>query len=327
LSTITRSKLGAIVGTVLVAGLALTGCSTPAPSGDSTSGADALTIGIVSYDTTTVSAKAETDGATAAIEAEGWTALSQDPKGDPAQANSICTQYVTRQVDVIVISVFSSDQMAQCMSAASGASIPVFYLASSLETGMAGAIGTSVPGPINEAMISAVKDLPNLRILAMTLQPGAPCRAREADLDDQLEAAGLSDKIDKHEVVVPGQVTDAQAATTAWLSAHPESAGEDLVIWSCFADPAVGAYAALQQAGRDVPIYTWDLTKPAVDPIKSGAFAAVLAIDAAGEGVQLVGLIKDFLAGGEPQSLDAASTVLTKDNIDQYLADNPNAAN
>ncbi|TPW65688.1 substrate-binding domain-containing protein, partial [Schumannella sp. 10F1B-5-1] len=81
---------------------------------------------------TTLAAKAETDAAKSAMEAEGWEVVTQDPKGDAAQANTICTQFITRQVDVIVISVFDTTQMAQCMTGAASASIPVFYLAGSL---------------------------------------------------------------------------------------------------------------------------------------------------------------------------------------------------
>jgi ribose transport system substrate-binding protein len=260
------------------------------------------------------------------MEAEGWEVLSQDPKGDAAQANTICTQYVTRQVDVVVISVFDTTQMAQCMAAASAASIPVFYLAGSLTDGVAGAISTDAAAPVNDYMVEQVGDLPNLKILAMTLQPGAPCRAREADLDEKLAAAGLSDKIEKHEVVVPGQVTDAQNATAAWLQANPESEGADLVIWACFSDPAMGAYAALQQAGRDVPIYTWDFSDQAVEPLRNGDLAAVLAIDSAGEGALLVDLIKGHLDGAEPQQVDAGTTIVTPENLEDFLAEHPEFA-
>lgn len=323
----TRGRRGLAVGALALAGALLAGCSASTPGTDSGDGGDdSLTVGIVSYDTTTLSAKAETDGAKTAMEAEGWEVLTQDPKGDAAQANTICTQYVTRQVDVIVISVFDTTQMAQCMSGAAAASIPVFYLAGSLADGVAGAISTTAAAPINEYMIEQVADLPNLKILAMTLQPGAPCRAREADLDEQLEAAGLSDKIEKHEVVVPGQVTDAQNATAAWLQANPESEGSDLVIWACFSDPAMGAYAALQQAGRQVPIFTWDFSDQVVEPIRSGYISAVLSIDSAGEGAQLVDLIKGHLDGGEPQEVDANTIIVTADNLDDFLAEHPEFA-
>ncbi|TPX00911.1 substrate-binding domain-containing protein, partial [Schumannella luteola] len=114
--------------------------------------------------------------------------------------------------------------------------------------------------------------------------------------------------------------------TAAWLQANPESEGSDLVIWACFADPAMGAYAALQQAGRQVPIYTWDFSAQVVEPLRNGSLAAVLAIDSAGEGAQIVQLIKDHQAGGEPQEVDAATTVVTPDNLDEFLADHPEFA-
>lgn len=320
----TRGRRGLAVGVIALAGVLLAGCSnTPSGSGDD---GDKLTVGIVSFDTTTVSAKIETDGAKTAMEAEGWEVLSQDPKGDAAQANTICTQYITRQVDAIVISVFDTTQMAQCMTGAAAANIPVFYLAGSLSDGVAGALSTTAAAPVNSYLIEQVGDLPKLKVLAMTLQPGAPCRAREADFDEQMEAAGLADKVEKHEVVVPGAVTDAQNATAAWLQANPESEGADLVIWACYADPAMGAYAALQQAGRDVPIFTWDFSDQAVEPVRSGAMAAVLAIDSAGEGEQLVELINNYRDGGDPIEVDANTTIVTPDNLEDFLADNPQFA-
>ncbi|QNO36888.1 sugar ABC transporter substrate-binding protein [Protaetiibacter sp. SSC-01] len=322
-----RGRRGLALGALALAGVMLAGCSIDGSSnGSKDGGDDTYTVGIVSYDTTTLSAKSETDGAKTAMEAEGWEVLSQDPKGDAAQANTICTQYVTRQVDAIVISVFDTNQMAQCMTGAAAAQIPVFYLAGSLADGVAGAISTTAASPVNEYMIEQIKDLPKLKILAMTLQPGAPCRAREADLDEKLEAAGLSDKIEKHEVVVPGQVTDAQNATAAWLQANPESEGSDLVIWACFSDPAMGAYAALQQADRDVPIYTWDFSDQVVEPLRSGDISAVLYIDAAGEGGQLVELIKAHLAGEDPQEVDANTIIVTPDNLEEFLAEHPEYA-
>ena len=50
---------------------------------------DGFTVGIVSYDTTTLAAKLETDAAKAAMEGEGWSVVTQDPKGDAAQAKSL----------------------------------------------------------------------------------------------------------------------------------------------------------------------------------------------------------------------------------------------
>jgi ribose transport system substrate-binding protein len=323
-----RSRLitAAVVGIALTASLA--GCARGSSAAKSVT--SDLTIGVVTYDTTAVAAKVETDSAVSYIKKAGWTALSQDAGGDPAKANTICQQYVTRHVDAIAVSVYDWDQMAQCTNAAKSANIPVFFMDSSLVKGMAGAIATSGGAPINKYFISQVKDKPNLQILAFTLQSGAPCRARQADLIPRLKAAGLSGDLTKHEVVVPGQVTDAQAATQAWLNGHPESKGQSLVVWSCFADPATGALSAIRQAGRsDIPIFTWDLTKASVQPLQSGEFAADLAIVNQGPksiGAQTVGLIKGYIKNKTVKGLTANFTVVTKTNIDAYLKANPQAA-
>lgn len=320
-----RTVSALLAATAIAAPFALTGCSTTG-AGTAASDGKGLTVGVVSYDTTSLSAKAETDAASSEMKKEGWDVLSQDAKGQADQANSICTQYVTRHVGAIVVSVFTEDQMAQCMNGAKAQNIPVFYMAGSLTAGAAGAISTTVAEPINDVFIKKVKDIPNLKILAFTVQKGAPCLAREADLDKKLEANGLSGKIQKHEVPVPGQVTDAQAATQAWLTANPASNNSNLVIWSCFSDPAMGAYAAMQQVGRIVPAYTWDFSSSVVDPMRKGAIAAVLSIDSAGEGKQIVKMIKDNRTGGQPQQVDAASTVVTPETLDTFVSKNPDLA-
>jgi ABC-type sugar transport system substrate-binding protein len=322
-TTFIKAAAAAVIA--LVAGGSLAACSggsTPSGSG----GADAKTIGFVNFDTTSITANSFATASQAAVEGAGWTFLVQDPKGDPAQANTICNQYVTRQVSAVVVNTFESSQMGQCMAAAKGANIPVFFIGSLYTDGMAGAISSVVPGPINDAFAKAVKDQGVQQSLELTYNPGAPCRVREEELD----ALNLSVTATKQEVTIPGQTTSAQAATQAWLNAHPADKGEKLAIWACFSDPAFGALAAIKQAGRtgeNIPIYTWDLTKQIVDAIKADEITATLWIDANGMGQQLVQMINDYDASGKPVGqVEGAYEVVTADNIDAFLAANPDAA-
>jgi ribose transport system substrate-binding protein len=281
-------------------------------------------VGIVGFDTTSPMDNTFATAAQSFLEKDGFTVLTQDPKGDPGQANTICSQYVTRQVVALLVVTFNKDQMAQCMSQADAAKIPVFFSGSPLQDGMAGAVDNTAPPPINDVFIKYLKDNGITDILSLDYSPGTPCRLRAAYREDALSKSGLNVKESKHEFPIPGQVVDSQNATAAWLAAHPASAGK-FAIWSCFADSSSGAVAALNQVGRtDVPIFTWDLTKAIVPAIKTGQVAATLYLDAPGIGGQDGQLIEAWLGGNtKPQGVVAASTIVTKDNIDAVLAAHP----
>jgi ribose transport system substrate-binding protein len=311
-----RVGLGSLLGLAIV---------TAACGGSTPSGPKAVRVGLVAFDTTTVAAQREADASKKAMEAAGWTVSMQDPSGDASKANALCTQFVAQQVDVVVVDVFQGGQMAQCLSAASTANIPVFFIASVLAPGMAGAISTSIPTKINQIFVDYVKTLKKPKIFSLQFSPGAPCLARQKDEFAQLTTAGIAlSNVQSHEVKIPGQVVDSQAATTAWLNAHPKSAGEDLVIWSCFSDAALGANAAMKQSGRSAPSYTWDLTKQIVPLLKSGEIKATSISDAPKLGDQLVKMITDYRGGNKtPQAIDATALVLDASSIDAYTAANP----
>jgi ABC-type sugar transport system substrate-binding protein len=284
------------------------------------------TVGIVAFDSTSFMDKNFADNAKSKLEGDGFKVLMQDPKGDTGQANAICSQYVTAKVDAIAVITFAIDQMATCVAGAKAANIPLFFEGSPLIAGMAGAVDVSLPMPINDVFIKYVTDNAITDILTLDYSPGTPCRLRAKYRDEQLAAKAPSVKVTKHEFPIPGQVVDAQNATAAWLAAHPAGTGK-LAIWSCFVDPTSGAVAALNQVGRtDVPIFTWDFGKTILPAIQNGQVAADLMIDSVKVGGQVGQMVEDYLNGNTtPQAITAASLVLTKDNIAQFLKDNPGA--
>lgn len=337
----TRRAAGVIaVGGALL--LALSACSSGSSSTESSAAASAApsaaapassaaaaakgTVGVVEFDTTAAIDNLFVQGTKKQLEAMGYTTISQDPKGDPGQANGICAQFVTQQVQAIVVTTFALDQMAQCMSQAKDANIPVFYIGSPLLDGMAGSVDVTSPKPINDLFVPYVKDNGVTDILTLDYTPGTPCRLRKEYRDEQLAAQAPDVKATNHEFPIPGQVVDAQNATAAWLAAHPEGSGK-FAIWACFTDPTTGAVAAIKQAGRtdEIPIYTWDFNKTILDPLKSGQVAATLSLDGNAVGDQVAGIVDEYLANGTPQGVPAANTILTADTIDEYLAANPDA--
>lgn len=331
-----RSRRSRVVGGMaIVASLAFTlaGCAGGSSGGSGGSGGSGSsagggggdqTLGLVAFDMTSASDAAFDNSTNKAFTNAGWKVLTQDPKGDSGQANTICSQYVTRQVTALVVTTFAQDQMAQCLSQAAAAKIPVFFLASPLLPGMAGAVDVVAPEPINDAFVKYLKDNKVTNIFTLDYTPGTPCRLRAQYRDKAIKQAGLDIKVDKHEFPIPGQVVDAQNATAAWLSAHPAGSGK-FAIWSCFADSTAGALAGIQQAGRTdaPPIFTWDYNVSIVDGIRSGAVAADLWLDFDGVGAQALKLVTDYLKDGKPAGATAANIVLTKDNIEKFLTDHP----
>ncbi|MCU1569953.1 MAG: ABC-type sugar transport system substrate-binding protein [Naasia sp.] len=317
--------VGVIAGAVLIGTAACSGGGGAADPGSSASpgtGDAPGTVGIVEFDSTAPFDSLAAAGAKSELEKLGWEVVSQDPQGDPGQANSICSQFITRQVNALVVTTYAMDQMAQCMSEAKGANIPVFYIASPLLEGMAGAVDVTSPKPINDVFIKYVKDNGITSVLALDYSPGTPCRLRKEYRQELL--AGTDVKVQEHEFTIPGQVVDAQNATAAWLAANTEGAGK-YAIWSCFTDPSAGAVAAINQAGRtdSLPIFTWDFNKTIYEPLKSGAIAATLSLDGNTVGRQVAEIITAYFETGKTQEVPGEVEILTKDNIEDYVTRNP----
>jgi ribose transport system substrate-binding protein len=325
-----------ITGSVaLLTLVALSGCTSSSETTTTSSDTGATTtstsveaqkvVGLVAFDMTSPADAAFDNSTNKAFSDAGWEVLTQDPKGDTGQANTICSQYVTRQVDVLVVTTFAIDQMAQCMSQADAAGIPVFFLGSPLMEGMAGAVDLVAPEPINDVFIKYLEDNNVTNLLTLDYTPGTPCRLRAAYRDNLIAESGMDIEVIKHEFPIPGQVVDSQNATAAWLAGHPAGSGE-FAIWTCFADATAGALAGIQQAGRTddvLPIFTWDYSVSILDAIRSGAVAADLWIDFDAMGGQLLTMVNAYLDGAAPSGEPAANQILTSENIDQFLADHP----
>lgn len=332
-----RSRVVGLVATSLfVLSACSSGAATPDPSSSSSastppgstapSSAATATVGIVAFDSTSPIDKIFAESTQETLEAAGHDTLMQDPKGDSGQANSICSQYLTARATAIVVIVFAYDQMAQCTTAAKDAGVPLFFLGGPLLEGMQGAVSVTSEAPINDDFIQYVVSNNVTDVLTLDYSPGTPCRLRAEYRSEVLAEQAPDVNVTEHEFPIPGQVVDAQNATAAWLAAHPAGAGE-YAIWSCFADPTAGAGAALNQANRtDVPIFTWDFNETILPAIQSGQIAADLYLDGTEVGKTVAGLVTDYLNGDtEPKGVSAPTTILNKDNVDQFLEDHPEA--
>ena len=316
------------VAACLLAAATLGACGSSS-SGSGGSGSTSLKVGVIDFDITSVPAQREADAVSAAMKAQGWSVTQQDSAGDVNKANSICQAFVSEGFQVIVSDVWTSSEMTQCFTATESASIPVFFLASALGPHVAGAISTSLTTNINQLFIAAVQKASNPAILALQFSPGLPCLQRQQAMDKMRTAAGIPDSaVTRHEENANAWGTDAQAATTAWLNAHPASSGDSLFIWSCTTLAGEGAVAALKELGRTATQYSWDLTSQDVPLIENGQFSATSISDTTSLGQQMVGLITRWQSNHSvaPEQLNANALVLTASNMANYAAHNKIAA-
>ena len=187
------------------------------------------------------------------------------------------------------------------------------------------ASGSSKPAakPLVDLMLKNIGNAGTL--LDLTYHPGIPCRER-ADAFDAAVAANPALKATSQEITIPGAAESSQKATSAWLGATAQSKGP-FAIFNCFDDNALGAIAALKQNGRsDVQVYSFNATAPAVQAVKDGTMTATLGVDLTSAGKMLVDQIPDILAAGakwEPKSFVPGYTLVTKDNVDEFMKNNP----
>ncbi|MGI5274104.1 sugar ABC transporter substrate-binding protein [Nonomuraea sp. CA-218870] len=292
---------------------------------------DPFKVGIVALDATQITALNERTAAQKKMKEIGWETTEINSDGDPAKAISAMQNLVQSGVNAIIVQTYTPDQLAAGLAAAKAADIPVFSTAGGLAGGgEAGAVELVAAANVNDKVIEAIKDKPKVELLQLRYTPGAPCRSRAEDLDAKL--SGLSNvNVTRQEVKIPGGEQSAQEATAAWLQAHPDDGQTTFVIWPCFSEAAIGAVSAEKQAGRGpYELYTWDISKPAIQAIKDGYATGVLWIQVDKAGEQIVEMIKEWRdAGGswQTKNVTAPSVLLTKDNIDQTLQENPELQN
>ena len=284
---------------------------------------DKLTIGIVTFSTSDVDTNQMVDTMSKEAQSKGWTVETLNANGDPSQAITSIKQLAIKKVNAIIVTVFDSTGLAAGLQAAADANIPVLSAGGGMADGIALSASTGAAPPLLDLML---KDIGNAgTVLDLTYHPGIPCRER-ADAFDATVKANPGLTATSHEISIPGAAESSQAATSAWLAANANAKGP-FAIFNCYDDNAMGAIAALKQNGRgDVKVYSFNATAPAVQAVKDGTMTATLGVDLTSAGKMLVDQIPDILAAGDkwqPKSFVPGYTLVTKDNVDQFMKDNP----
>jgi ribose transport system substrate-binding protein len=314
------------VGIALVAALALAGCSSPAASTGGSGAAHQKTLGIVALVATDALNAAVIKGATAEATKAGWKVLVTDTQGSVDKANAAMTTFSTTQkVDGIAVMAFLSTSLGSGLASAKAAGIPVVSWG-----------GTLVPGIV--ATTSALKvgeDSANAMIsdfgssgsaLALTYHTGVLCLYRGVAFDAAMKKTNI--KVTSNEVAIPGQVSDGTKFTAAWLASHPKGSGP-LAIWGSWDEPAMGAIAALKQAGRtDVKVYAINGGPQALQAVKDGTLDEVVWQDGVTEGKDLMDAVAGSIKAGsswKAKTINVPGVVVDKATISAFLTAHPDA--
>jgi ribose transport system substrate-binding protein len=282
-----------------------------------------LAVGIVTFSTSDIDTNGMVDSMTNDAKARGWTVTNLNAQGDPLQANTAIKQLVTKKVDAIIVTVFDSNSLASGIAAASEAEIPVLSAGGGMAPGVALAASTGAAQPMVDLML---KDLHNAgTVLDLTYHPGIPCRER-ADAFDEAIKANPAIKATSHEIDIQSSAASSQAATSAWLGANAKATGP-FAIFNCYDDNAMGAIAALRQDDRkDVKVYSYNATAPALQAIRNGWMTATLTVDLKSAGKMLVDAIPEIRKEGaawKPKSFIPDHVIVTKENVDEFLKAHP----
>ena len=257
----------------------------------------------------------------------GWDVSVVDAQGSADRANAAIQNLVQRGAGAVIDLVFPVSSIGAGLAAAHEKNIPVATWGGGLGNGVVATNGSG--GPLADPIIRMlVKNMDGKgEVLALTYHTGEVCRQREEVMD-----AILKDHPDihvtKNEVRIPGYFQDGAQYAGAWLAAHPAGSG-NLAIWGCWDDPAIGAISQLRSQGRtDVKVYGENGNAQAIENIRGGYMTATAWQDSFTEGQVMVKTLKQVLDQGaawQPKAVEVPAVVVTKDTVDQFVKDHPDA--
>ncbi len=324
----TQSKKRLLLGAVAAgAALLLAACSSGG-SGSSATGSSPKVLGVVALLANDPLNIATINGAKSVADKNGWTIKVTDTQADAAKANAAMTSYATQGVNGIYVLAFATSSIGAGLAAAKSAGIPVASWGGDPAAGIVSTVDNTAVGAATAKALVAATPSP-ADVLILTFHGGALCVSDGNQFDKYINSkSGYT--VTNEEVVAPGQVQSGQSFTTAWLAAHPAD-GTHYAIVTCWDDPMQGAVAALKQAGRtDVKTFSVNGSAANLKLIQAGDQTASTVPAAFKEGAAAMQNIIDASKAGSsftPKAISFAPTVITKDNLDQYLKDNPSALN
>ena len=105
--------------------------------------------------------------------------------------------------------------------------------------------------------------------------------------------------------------------TQNWLVAYPDLK----VILAANDDMGLGAVEAIEMAGLSdqVKVFAIDGTEGGLQAVKDGRLGATVMQDTKGYAVEALNITSELLKGETAESMNIDSTLITADNVDEYL--------
>lgn len=324
-----KKSLLTVLSVLTVVTLSLTGCGSSAPTTGTANGTSSknFDLAVVSISPSDANNAAYIKGLKVQAAKYNWTVSVTDAHGNADEANAAIQNFVTRGAGAIIDMVFPTTSLATGLRAAKQAKIPVATWGGGMGDGVVVTNGTGglFAVPIVKMMTEQIGDKGD--ILALTYHTGQVAREREAELDKVVkDKPGI--KVTKNEVKIPGTLQDGAQYANAWLASHPKDSGK-LAVWGSWDDPSLGAISSLKQQGRkDVLVFGENGNADAIKAIQEGWMTATAWEDAAAEAAKTVDTLKQAIEAGDkwtPVAAEVAPIVVTKDNVDQFIKDHPEA--
>ena len=285
-------------------------------------------LGIVSITATEANNARYIKGAEKAAAERGWEVAVIDAQGSADQANAGIQNFVQRKATAIVDMVFPVSSIGAGLAAADAAKIPVVTWGGGLGGSVIATNGSGGPMavPIVDMMVAGLGGKGD--VLALTYRTGEVCRNRETrhGRDPGQEPGHQGDQ---ERSAHPRLLRGRRAICHRLACRASRRQFGPLAIWGCWDDPSIGAISALRQQGRDdVLVYGINGNAQALENIQKGFMTATAWQDSFTEGYNMVGIIDEAIKAGsawQPKAVEVPAVVVTKDTVDQFLKDHPDA--
>lgn len=299
------------------------------PASNETASGGEYSIGIVQFSSSDEGSSLVLAGYEKEAKQLGYEVTSIDPNGETDKAVAAIQTLVTKGVDMIVTAVFPSNELAAGLIAAKNAGIPVVSVDGGLAEGVeVNWTGEQLAGSeLSKKMMEETGGKGYLLTLGYKL--GTPCVEREEALDETIKGSELETNETREEVPIPGQVAAGTQFAQAFLAKHPNS-DEQLSIWACWDEPALGAITAVKQAKRSgVGIYGINGQPAAVKAVQDGNMTATWWIDLEGAGEEIAAHSAEAIEAGveaEPKNVPVGGVLVDAENVEQFIKEHPGAA-
>lgn len=257
------------------------------------------------------------DGAQSAADEAGAELIVSDAQNDTAQQQDDIQNFVTQQVNVILVNPVDSDAVVPAIEAANQANIPVI----ALDRGASGGeVATTIASDNVQGGNLAGEELIQLAGSGSVAQlegiPGAePARDRGQGFQDAIDAQSALE-------LVASQTANFDRAEGLNVTENILQANPDIVgIFAQNDEMALGAVQALgSDAGSEVKIVGFDAIEDALSAIEEGTMNATIAQRP--EEIGTLGVENAIrVIGGESveENIPVEVELVTQENISEFL--------